>query len=52
MCAELVLISQLKQQAAKNMLTNNFKKFVAKLDEDDNPIVRIVTFKKLKGDER
>ena len=45
MTAELISISQLKEQAERKMLTKDFAKYVSKLDEDDNPIVRIVTFK-------
>lgn len=45
MTAELLLVSLLKEYAFKKLLKGDLEKLVASIDEDDNPIVRIIKFK-------
>ena len=45
MTADLMDVSRLKDADRNNRLKGEFKKLVATLDEDDNPIIMIVKFK-------
>jgi len=45
MTACLQSVPHLKENASKKMLRGEFEKFVAKLDEEDNPIVTVIKFK-------
>jgi hypothetical protein len=45
MYAELIEIHRFKDAQERNRLNSELEPFVATLDEEDNPVVRIVTFK-------
>lgn len=45
MSAELYQASSIREKLKKNILKGNFEKFARTIDENDNPIIRIIKFK-------